>query len=83
MKRWFLTVDWCDKGKRGVFSDVSGNSFSKETQHTVDEMQEIFGVFFIILNPQSVEMSEGALKEYHKYYPLAEYSYQYGVVHKD
>ena len=82
MKRWFLTVDWCGKGNRGIFCSASGNSFSKETQHSEDEMWEILGAFSLILNPQSVELSEAELKEYHRYYPLAEYSRQYGIVRK-
>ena len=82
MKRWFLTVDWCSKGKRGIFSNINGNSFSKEIQHTEDEMWEILDAFSMILNPQSIELSEDELKEYHRFYPLAEYSNQYGVVLK-
>ena len=82
MKRWFLTVDWCKKGTRGIFADVNGNSFSKESQHTEDEIWEILDAFAMILSPQSIELSEDELKEYHKFYPLAEYSNQYGVVCK-
>lgn len=82
MKRWFLTVDWCNKGKRGIFSDIEGNAFSKDEQHTEDEMWEILGAFDIILNPQSIELSEEELKKYRRFSPLAEYSNQYGVVCK-
>ena len=82
MKRWFLTVDWCDKGNRGIFCNANGNSFSKEQQHTEDEMWEILGAFEMILNPQSVELDKAKLKEYHLYHPLAEYSNQYGVALK-
>ena len=77
-KRFFLTVDWCSKGSRGVFSSREGNSFSKETPHTEDEIWDILGAFDLILNPQSTQLSEMELKEYHKWYPLAEYSNQYG-----
>ena len=83
MKRWFLTVDWCGKGKRGIFVSLSGNSFSKETPHTEDEMGEILGAFEMILDPQSIELSEEELKEYHLFSPLAEYSDKYGIVCKD
>ena len=82
MKRWFLTVDWCNKGERGIFASKDGNSFSKETQHTEDEMWGILGLFDMILNPQSLELSEGELKEYHRFYPLGEYKDQYGIVCK-
>ncbi len=82
MKRWFLTVDWCNKGKRGIFCNANGNSFSKETQHTEDEMWGILDAFYMILNPQSIELDEAELKEYHLYTPLAEYSHQYGIACK-
>ena len=83
MKRWFLTVDWCNKGKRGIFANKNGNSFSKETKHTEEEMWDILDVFAIILNPQSIELSKDELKEYHKFYPLAEYTNEYGIVRKE
>ena len=82
MKRWFLTVDRCSKGNRGIFCNANGNSFSKETQHTEDEMWGILGAFSMILNPQSIELDETELKEYHLYHPLAEYSHQYGIACK-
>ena len=82
MKRWFLSVDWCSKGNRGIFCNKDGNSFSKETQHTEDEMWEILGAFDLILAPQSIELSEEELKKYHLYTPLAEYSHQYGIATK-
>jgi hypothetical protein len=83
MIRWFLTVDWCGQGKRGIFCNINGNAFSKETQHSEEEMREILDAFAMILNPQSVEMSEDELKEYHRFYPLAEYSNEYGIVRKN
>lgn len=83
MKRWFLTVDWCNQNKRGIFCNAKGETFSKETQHTEDDMWEILGAFDLILNPQSIELNEDELKAYHAYKPLAEYSYQYGVARKE
>ena len=83
VKRWFLTVDWCNKGKRGIFANKNGNPFSKETQHTEEEMWDILDAFAMILNPQSIELSEDDLKEYRKFYPLAEYSNEYGIVRKE
>jgi hypothetical protein len=79
----FLTRDWCNKGKRGIFCNKNGNSFSKETQHTEDEMADILGAFWMILNPQSIELNETGLKEYHRFIPLAEYSNEYGIALKD
>ena len=83
VKRWFLTVDWCNKGKRGIFANKNGNSFSKETKHTEEEMWNILDAFAIILSPQSIELSEDELKEYRKFYPLAEYTNEYGIVRKE
>jgi len=82
MKRWFLTVDRCSEGHRGIFCNLEGQSFGKDTQHTDDEMDEILGPFSLILNPLSIELSEAELKEYHRFVPLAEYSNQYGVACK-
>ena len=82
-KRWFLTVDWCNKGRRGIFCDVNGNAYSKETQHMKDEMWQILGAFAVILNPKSILFSRNELKEYCLFSPLAEYSNQYGMVCKD
>jgi hypothetical protein len=36
----------------------------------------------MILNPQSIELSEDELKEYHLWYPLAEYQNQFGIARK-
>ena len=83
MKRWFLTVDRCSEGKRGIFCDRQGHSFSQETQHTEDEMWDILGPFDLVLAPKSIEMDEEELKKYHLYSPLAEYKHQYGIAHKD
>jgi len=34
MKRWFLTVDRCGEGRRGVFCNTRGTAYSSEIQHT-------------------------------------------------
>lgn len=82
VSRWFLTVDWCNKGERGIFCDTDGNPFSKETQHTQEEMIEVLGPFFIILDPQSVELTPDDIKGYCQFRPLEEYSGQYGYAVK-
>lgn len=71
MKRWFLTVDWCSKGNRGIFCSADGHSFSQETPHTDDEIWEILDAFYMVLSPQSIELSEDELKEYHLFTPFA------------
>lgn len=80
--RYFLTVDWCNQGQRGIFADIEGNAFSKETPHTREEMFEILGAFFLVLEPQSLPLTAAELAEYTKGYPLGEYSDQYVVVLK-
>ena len=82
MKRYFLTVDWCNKDNRGVFCSTDGNPFSKEEAHTEDEMAEILGHFEIILNPKSEPFTQEELAKYHRFVPLAEYTNQYGVALK-
>ncbi|KKN74877.1 hypothetical protein LCGC14_0386260 [marine sediment metagenome] len=78
--KYFLTVDWCSEGKRGIFSSASGDVFGSDTQHTEDEMGEILGVFSMILNPQSLVFTEAEVANYTAFYPLAEYTNHYGVV---
>ena len=38
--KYFLTVDWCSEGKRGIFYSEDGGAFPSDTQHTEDEMGE-------------------------------------------
>lgn len=85
MNKYFLTVDWCNKGRRGVFCSGRGQAFWKNEEdgpHTEDEMFEILGVFEMVLSPQSILLSEDELKEYNQYYPLEEYSGEYGYAAK-
>lgn len=77
--KFFVTVDWCDTGKRGIFCSSTGEGFVKETEHTVEEMQEIVGSFFIILNPKSELFTKEELKKYNRWRPLAEYRNHYGI----
>ena len=81
-KRFFLTVEWCNNGQRGIFSDARGNAYSKETPHTQAEMFAILDIFAIILNPQSIGLTERELHQYTSFQPLAEYSNAFGIVHK-
>ena len=83
ISKYFLTVDWCNKGNRGIFCDSKGNAFGKDTQHTEGEIWGILDAFSMVLSPQSILFSETELKEYNKYYPLAEFSHQYGYAIKE
>ena len=81
--RYFLTVDRCNSGQRGIFCDKDGNAFPRDKEpHTEDEMWDILGVFHMILAPISVSFTEEELKEFNRFRPLAEYSHQYGIAIK-
>lgn len=78
-EKYFVTVDRCGQGKRGIFCDRNGNGFFKEAPHTMEEMIEILGPFFLVLNPKSELFTENDLKKFTKWIPLAEYKNQYGI----
>ena len=79
--KYFLTVDWCNQGKRGIFTDKQGIGFFKdESPHTKREMVEILGCFAIILNPKSELYTETQCQKNLRWIPLAEYQHQYGIL---
>ena len=80
--RYFLTVDWCDKGNRGIFCRDDGTAFYKETPHTKEDYWQILDCFSMVLSPKSELISEEELREYNQWYPLAEYSNKYGYAVK-
>jgi len=82
-KRWFITVDYCKKGRRGIFCSRSGESKTFDHQPTEEEMCKFIGAFWLILDPQAIQLSLTELKEYSKWTPLAEYTYQYGIARKE
>ncbi len=82
VKRWFLTVDWCNKGNRGIFCSKNGNAFPKDSPHTENDFWDTLDCFGVILNPESTELSEDELKQYSRFVPLSEFSNQYGVALK-
>ncbi len=82
LTKYFLTVDWCNKGKRGLFCDRDGNAFNQDHPYTEDEAWDILGPFDLILDPSSIELTEEELKEYNKWCPLAEYSNRFGIATK-
>ena len=80
--RYFVTVQWCQKGPRGIFCNSRGQTDSKDRPHTEAEMQEMLDVFWLILNPQSEPLAEDELAEYCCWTPLAEYSNVWGIAAK-
>jgi hypothetical protein len=81
--RYFITVQWCNSGKRGVFCECDGSATSKDEPFTLDEMDNYLGAFSMILNPQSLGLEEEELKQYSQWIPLEEYSYQFGIACKE
>jgi hypothetical protein len=78
--RYFLTVEWCNSGKRGVFCSAAGNPFAEDdSPHTDEEMQDILGPFWMILSPKSELITKDDLTAYTLFRPLAEYSNAYGI----
>lgn len=83
MDTYFLTVDWCNKGRRGIFCDAEGHCFRKDDEpHTELEMQEILGPFWLILSSESLAFNEQQVSEFSQWIPLSEYSNQFGIASK-
>ena len=76
---YFLTVDWCNQGKRGVFCNIKGVGFRKETKHTDMEMLDIMGGFYAILDPKSESFTVEELEKLKRWKPLAEYQNQFVI----
>lgn len=80
---YFLTVDWCAQGHRGVFCNSQGGPYRKdEGPHTEEEMYEILGPFFLVLAPESQLFTVSELSEFSRWTPLAEYLGRFGVAQK-
>ncbi len=79
VKHYFITVDWCNKGKRGIFCNKKGTGFWKSREHTWEEILEVLGPFAVILNPKSEPFTEEEFKKQRRWIPLAEYKHQYGI----
>jgi len=79
MKRYFLTVDWCSTGNRGIFCDSMGNCFSQDTPHTEEDFFRILDHFGLILTPLSLLLSEDEVAQYTRWVPLSEFSNMYGI----
>lgn len=77
---YFLTVEWCSKGGRGIFCSIRGNAFRKDREpHTWEEMRDILGPFLMILSPESQVFTEEQVAEFSWFRPLAEYKGAYGI----
>lgn len=82
--RFFLTVEWCNDGHRGIFCSSKGNPFSKEgSRHTEAEKIEILGPFWTLLAPHSELMSKKDVAQYTRFRSLGEYTHEYGIAVKE
>ena len=80
---YFLTVEWCGNGQRGVFCDTKGKCFRKDGEpHTREEMHGFLGVFWMILSPKSESFTVEELAQFTSFTPLAEYSNEFGIVRR-
>ena len=80
-QHFFLTVDWCNKGHRGIFCDARGKGhWLPDRPYTKAEMCEILGPFWLILDPECTAFTEAEMAKYTTWYPLDEYSGQFGIV---
>lgn len=79
-KAFFLTVEWCDDGKRGIFCHQDGQAFRKDDEpHTHDEMANVLGPFWLVLAPCSREFTVDELAKFTRFRPLVEYTNIYGI----
>jgi hypothetical protein len=76
---YFITVEWCNNGVRGIFCSKTGTGYWKSCEHTEEEMNEVLMPFGIILSPKSEPFTQAQLAKMTKWIPLAEYSHQYGI----
>jgi hypothetical protein len=79
MTRYFITVEWCNNGTRGLFCSKDGKAFFLDRPFTLAEKQEILGVFLLILSPESEPFTEKEIAEFDHFIPLAEYKNEYGI----
>jgi hypothetical protein len=77
---YFITVEWCSDGHRGIFCSRGGACFRQDGEpHTQEEMDRCLGPFTLILNPKSEPFTEEEVAEFTLFRPLAEYKNQYGI----
>lgn len=76
---YFLTVDWCNRGSRGIFCDRYGSCFAKDKEHTEAEIWQILDCFSMVLSPQSLPLTKEEIAAYNRWVPLGEFSNQYGI----
>ena len=79
--KYFLTVQRCSRGPRGILCDNHAAGYWKESQHTFEEMVELLGAFTIIFDPKSELFTEKDLKKTRTWHPLAEFKHQLGIAY--
>jgi len=83
LKRWFITVDYCKEGHRGIFCSRDGSTPVQDHEHTYEELWEALDCFYLILDPKSEAFTEKEAHEYHLWTPLPEYMNVWGILRKE
>lgn len=82
-ERYFMTVDWCDQERRGIFCDDKGRGLSSDEPLMKEEMRKFLGPFWMFLEPVSEQMTVEEVSKYRTWTPLDEYSGVYGILRKE
>jgi len=82
--KYFLTVQWCKSGPRGVLCDRDGIGYWRRRRpHTEEEMNKKLGHFWVILDPKSEPYTFDMFKKLNKWKPLAEYRNEIGIAYAE
>lgn len=83
-KLWFLTVDWCEQGRRGIFCSKTGKAFSRVVQPlSEDEAYTILGPFVLILAPKWELLTPEQMAQRNQWRPLGEFRGEYGIARQE
>jgi len=76
----FMTVDWCNEGRRGILCDAQGHAAHRaDRPFTIEEMMDALGPFGTILNPRNILLTESQLKAYNHWTSLEEFLDEWGI----
>ena len=78
---WFLTVDWCKQGKRGLFISSRGKGIWEEHEQKQEEIFDAMDMFYLILAPESLPFVESEIVGLTgEWFPLEEYRNHWGYM---
>jgi len=79
MKKYYITVERCNDGERGILCDSEGKGYCKSTQHTDEEMNKMLGHFWMVLDPKSECFTKEDFMKIKRWKSLGEYNHQLGI----